>query len=45
MRTMKAAISKAIGVELSGGSYSYGCTVSRSDLEKIYAWVKARIES
>lgn len=45
MRSMKAAISKLIGIELSGGTYSYGCTVSREDLIKIHAWIVERKKS
>jgi hypothetical protein len=42
VRTMKAEISKLIGVQLSGGDYTYGCTVSREDLIKIHTWMIAQ---
>lgn len=42
VRTMKADIADAIGADLSGGDYKYSCTVSRSDLEKIHAWIMTR---
>lgn len=43
INSMKRDISKWIGAELSGGQYSYGCTVAREDMIKIHAWIKAKV--